>query len=668
MAVALPIALALPRESAAGEIPIITLGDSGPDQEIPTDRSFYIAGRAGSSVVSAQAVVVRRGSSSLFGDDGPDCHDVIADLRIETTTATAADDEEGEDEADDSSAMPRYDSGPHRAFEIFPNATGDSRRAPVLVSSAWQRGHDDERQFNMLVPYDRSFFSAGYGYCLFVVTSEHSQELDHATIVDLFDDVASKIVTCGDKASCDEDALGDYEARVTKALFATDSARVPGRVSELADRLREAARVELGSATGIVEAIDRMGDRWHDKTTVMTPTVTVVWAEVANDPFAHAVAALLARSGALLPQVRSQGASSSVALFTADGKLQVKAIQLLDDGRSIRVAASKAPSGAQARVLTATTDTLAIADGLTLYDLIQLGNRRIRVDKEWVSLKDLGERMANLGTASWSADDSAYLVTAGAHMKRLANFVDLTTTGATCTTKTFAVSEAEQSIDAIRQHLGEWLVCQKVDAAAIETMREQLEELTHEEDSWRATKDKLVARSQRIVTLTTTEPTGMRVSFASRTWFFSYVTPMIGWASVVQPDDSFGLFYFGAQIHLAPNPVDDPQWRDGITAKDLRRAIALEVGIAPYQSSFGPEMRYGGSGSLPPLFFGAAVHVLPYTSVTFGGSVLDKRSSTLLEEQPHTIFAPYIGLSLQLNLPDLVRDASHPTSDTTATR
>jgi len=54
--------------------------------------------------------------------------------------------------------------------------------------------------------------------------------------------------------------------------------------------------------------------------------------------------------------------------------------------------------------------------------------------------------------------------------------------------------------------------------------------------------------------------------------------------------------------------------------------------------------------------------------VTFGGSVLEKRSSTLLEEQPHTIFSPYVGLTLQLNLPDLVRDVSRPTTDTTASR
>ena len=54
---------------------------------------------------------------------------------------------------------------------------------------------------------------------------------------------------------------------------------------------------------------------------------------------------MLARSAALLPQVRGKG----VALFTTDGRMEVRALQLLDDGRSIRVAPSPAP--AEARVL-----------------------------------------------------------------------------------------------------------------------------------------------------------------------------------------------------------------------------------------------------------------------------------------------------------------------------
>jgi hypothetical protein len=128
-----------------------------------------------------------------------------------------------------------------------------------------------------------------------------------------------------------------------------------------------------------------------------------------------------------------------------------------------------------------------------------------------------------------------------------------------------------------------------------------------------------------------------------------------GYAGILRPDESFGLFYLGAEIHLAPNPVDEIQWKRG--SQDLLRAVALEIGVAPYGGSFGPEHRYGGLGALPPVFVGVAFHAIPYTSVTVGGAFLERRNSTIPEERTHTTFAPYIGLALQLNLPDLLYQA-----------
>jgi hypothetical protein len=322
----------------------------------------------------------------------------------------------------------------------------------------------------------------------------------------------------------------------------------------------------------------------------------------------------------------------------------------------------------QARVLASGTDSLTIADGLTLEDLVQLGERHVRVDQDWVTLRALGDRVSQIGQDAWNADDAAYLAAATAQMRRLADFVDLTTTGATCTKHAFTAAENELTSDAVRKHLGEWLACQKADSAALETMLEQLELLQTEQMAWKQSKEKLVARSRRIVTLTTTAPENLRVSFRSKTWVFSYVTPILGYAGVLRPDETFGVFYLGAQIHLDPNPVDDVQWRSGVTVKDLRRALALELGIAPYQSNVGPDMRYGGPGSLPPLFVGAALHILPYTSVTFGAAIVDRRHSTVLQEEPHTIVTPYLGFTIQLNIPDLIRQATAPASDTETTR
>jgi hypothetical protein len=352
-----------------------------------------------------------------------------------------------------------------------------------------------------------------------------------------------------------------------------------------------------------------------------------------------------------------------VEVWTADGKLPVRAVQMLDEGRGVRVASSRAPNGDQARVLATATDTLAVADGLTFYDLIELGRGHVRVDGHWLTLAALRERISAVGL-DWSEDDSAFLAAAGAQLRRLADFVDDATANAKCTGKPAALGAAAMSREASANALGEWLACQQIDSAALDARAEQLDELTHADQGWRATKDGLVARAKRIATVTVTAPIETRVAFARPTWVFSYVTPFVGYAGVVRPDESFGLFYAGAQLHFDPNPVEDILWRDGVTPKDLRRALALELGVAPYGGSFGPEQRYSGLGGVPPVFIGMAIHIVPYTSFTIGGTILDHKNSSLPQEQAQAILTPYIGVTLQLNVPDLVRLAVTPSTDT----
>jgi len=628
----------LARAASADEVPIVVLSDAGANQELPVHRAFYVSGEASASVENVQAIVIRKGTPGLFGDDGGDCRSVVADLRIEPAVTSAGDDDDDTD--DDAQTVVRYPAGVHQAFELFPRAAA-GRDAAVLVSAAWKRGvpdRGDARDYKVFIPHDADFFAPGYGYCLAIVSTARAQAVDDATLADLVDAVAHKIVACGDKSSCDDEALADHEARAARQL-----------PKQLAARMKMNARNELARGPGLVEALDHLRERWHDKTVVMPPGAGSVWATTSTDPFAQAVATMLARSAALLPQVRGKG----VALYTTDGRMEVRALQLLEDGRSIRVAPSPAP--AEARVLTATTDTLAVTDTITLYDLVQLGQGRLRIDKDWTTLSALGDRAGALGSESWTPDDAAYLAAATAQLRRLANFVDLVTTGVSCNPKAFAASEAEQTSDAVRRHIGEWLVCQHVDAGALEALTEQLDELQNADAAWRAAKDKVLARDKQLVTLTTTAVVETRAERPPQTWLFSYVTPVAGYAGILRPDESFGLFYLGAQIHVAPNPVDEIQWKHG--SQDLLRAVALELAVAPYGGSFGPEHRYGGLGALPPIFVGLAFHAVPYTSFTIGGAFLERRNSTIPEERPHTTFAPYVGFTLQLNVPDLIYQA-----------
>ncbi len=658
---ALSLLVGLVAPAAADEIPTVTLTDAGPDQEVPAGRAFYLAGSAEAHVEAAQAIVVRVGSAHLFGGAGPECGAVLHDLRIDATAHSAADDEgDDEDTPERELDIPTMHAGTHRAFELFPRAELGVRDAAVLVSAPWRRAGASDPQYRVMIPGDTGFFATGYRFCTFVVTTDHQQIVDDPLLGDLIDTLGKKLVDCGDKTSCANDALDDYEARLARILTRARGPTNGGKL--LAARLKEVARVELGAATGIIEARDRFDDKWRPSSqTLMPPQANQpAWLDIATDPFAFAVTSLLARSAALVPQVRPNGA---VTLVTNDGKLAVGALQILDDGLSIRVAASRAP-GDKTRVLTATTDTLVIADGLQLSDLVELGHGRIRVDRTFITLDALAARVAALGLEEWTAEDAAFLGGALAQLRRLDQYAESVAQTAQCRTGPIGNDEAELTPASTDRHLGEWLACRKLDLKALDGLVELLDDLVKEDVAWKAARDKLQARARRVVTVTTTAPLPLRISFETSTWVFSYLTPVVGAVGVLRTDESFGLGFVGVELHLDPNPVHEVQWGHGVTAHDLRRAIALEVGLAPTGDGFGPDGRFGGPGKLPPLFFGVALHVIPYTSLSFGAALLDRKRSTLAEEDAHIIASPYVGFSIQLNLPDLVRHAVQPSSNT----
>jgi hypothetical protein len=153
--------------------------------------------------------------------------------------------------------------------------------------------------------------------------------------------------------------------------------------------------------------------------------------------------------------------------------------------------------------------------------------------------------------------------------------------------------------------------------------------------------------------------------FTQSTWFFSYVTPIVGVAIPLRTAEPFNLPYVGVQLHLVPNPVDDPMWSNG--ARDFRRALALELAIGTTSGPFGQDNRFKGWKGLPPLFVGAAFHLIPYTSVVIGGTVLQRQASTVPQESPQIFSTPYVGLNVQANVPDLVLALKGRAGATTAT-
>ena len=145
-------------------------------------------------------------------------------------------------------------------------------------------------------------------------------------------------------------------------------------------------------------------------------------------------------------------------------------------------------------------------------------------------------------------------------------------------------------------------------------------------------------------------------------WVFSYVSPVIGYAAAAPTRngrrEGVTLPYAAVQLHVKPNPSHLPT--GGI---DM---FALELGAAPGIGDFGPDARYRGAWGIAPLFLGAAIHLIPYTGVSAGALFVQSRSSTLTQERPSTHAILYVGLTVDINVPDLVRQASGKSTTTTA--
>jgi hypothetical protein len=144
-----------------------------------------------------------------------------------------------------------------------------------------------------------------------------------------------------------------------------------------------------------------------------------------------------------------------------------------------------------------------------------------------------------------------------------------------------------------------------------------------------------------------------RINYTQDTWVFSYLTPVTGYALPLGPEDKFGLAYIGVQLHFFPNPVDEPLWSNGFVA-DLPRAFALELAITPDNGPWGTDDRFAGWSGFPPVYAGLALHIVPYTSFSWGGTLLERRSSTLTQQKSETFWSQYVGFNVQANIPDLV--------------
>jgi hypothetical protein len=668
----------------ADEIAQVNLTSSGPDRELPVGKPFYVAGTAAETTRSVQAILVRKGSPVIgFGGSGPSCLELRRRLGLFSTKAP---------KAVATGATPDLATLDAGYAVLEPGARDPSLiwahgEGAALVTAAWERGAaKDAQTFKLLVPGDGEFFRSGYAFCLYVFRVDDTRRSVDQEVANALDAYERAIAACA-TPTCADDAASKLQGTIKQ--IGVDAAAVQHLVDAASSLLTQPA------------AIRRMLKSWRaslDPTAarepsfvkrvdlpVLIPLAPRPQAAMPGQamppdpaerhiPLAAALAnALSHHPGGLFATVQNR----AMVYYAFSGKSRVAQLGLLEDG-SLEVSEG---SAASTNPIKPKLDDLALSPAISARDLIELTQGRLQLGG-YRTLHDVAANLERSLIAGNSASDGdlANLRTFRGRIQDLAEVMR----------RAFAASEGFDSDtqrypddtrlpDTAERLLGEWLRSQVVEpcgplsadwaahkivaptcgpnpkawpgyaqigATPLDTLANAAADLLDAHDTWSKAKTSLAVSGVQ----PREERTEARIAFTQETWVGSYLTPLLGYAHAAVADST--LFYTGFQLHGVPNPVDDPQWNHG--TDDLPRALAFEIAFAPGAGSFGRDGRYDGPWILPPVFFGIALHPLPYTSVGAGWMLADARSTTLAKQDRHVEAFGYVGLSLQGNLPDLL--------------
>jgi hypothetical protein len=413
------------------------------------------------------------------------------------------------------------------------------------------------------------------------------------------------------------------------------------------------------------------------------------------DWLAVALMRLLGEKGALIPSVNK--ATQTIEFYTnKDPVFEVVALRLLSDVNTIELTSNPASATTKTRAnASAAASDLKVGppDGTGAFtnvqDLLELLMGNLRVSGTYYAAADVSAHVSQVLQQSpnspLSSGDAAYLTDLQTRLQSLSDTIE----------SLMAQADAATPSSPGQQALGKWLQSRLVPCstpppewnianAASRCAKSSspgvwpgyvapgenplswlasngLDAYKRARDDWSAKAQSLAVTIDQARTTESSFPLNME--FTQSTWVFSYVTPVTGVGFVMDGASTFPLYYIAAQLTLVPNPVDSPQWTQ---KDDIWRAVALELGMSTTGGSFGPDSRFSGWNGLPPLFVGGALHLVPYTSFTIGGVLLDRRTSTVTQEQPQTYLGLYLGANVQANIPDLVAALKGRTSAPTS--
>jgi hypothetical protein len=660
------------RMGSAADIDTITVTDAGPSKTIPTDAAVYIGGSVAKNVVAVRVLIVRTGSPYIFHSHGESCATVIARLGNEIVggDARVRDTRPGDTTSDQ-------------------NWVHGDRDWDVRVSAPWTpspeaKPDDKGIPFRVLIDRDTSFFSAGHSYCFFVYQDEEKQAPDPA-LADTVLQVIVRYADClkrGNEPGCAIDRAA--AERLLAEAKMSDAAR-----AEASAAVRKAYRTAYDFATRSQRARAILRD-WAPA--VMRRATIPSSAAITADPLARAAFDLLQKHQKA--SIDKPARSPERLLY---GKTPVTALGFAGDSVVLTSPSNPAP------VAPAESTAALRVPGtqISLQDLLELARGRLPLGDEYLEPGSYAQRLATVfdsASRDFTKAEEATYQSASTSLHALDDALNVilgfapppaapAAPGAPAAPATPAPSPID---DQIRSELRAWLDplairCDPGRASAWtpdtlctsgpgwrsynSEMGTPLSLLIYNLDSFHQAhatwlKDRPEVQRTIVTTRLNSKPFGVNVEMTRETWAFSYVSPVVGYAislpSRAGQRETLGMHYFAAQLHVRPNPAHLPE-------KDLG-ILAFEVGISPGIGSFGPDNRFRGVWGLSPLFFGLAIHLIPYTSFSGGLVVAENRSTTLSQESYHTYWGGYFGLTVDFNIPELVLSQTKQTTVTSAAK
>lgn len=710
----LGLQLVAPRSLRADDIPSITLSDAGPNRPLPLGQSFYLTGTPAAGAKAVYPVFVRYsyapwGIRKGVGIKGcTQVREALSNLNSDPkavfskTGAIAIDDLWGKpntpEAAEDFDWLLKY----HQAYlpGVWTRPASESGKDPVT--------------YKVLIPGDR-FFRTDASYCLLIYQEGTSLKAANA-VTEAVSDFITSLQKCTAPSStiksaptpCVDAAYQTYEDAIRKILSAagkTDSSAILPKIHDLISHAGGPFDV------AIIDKFNYMTQYWSEFVQAADSGKYLALGNPSQgDPLAAVLIGLLANEGkqviAVVETDKNKDTDknkekSGIAFYSADGKVRISHIWLSSDFSSIVVANSNSPIKPEdRRELKIDLSKLLLPDSeVSALELLEWTHGRVLLSGSYTRFLDFGDLFLNeireLSRQGALLDNSRLgpLIEIRNRLQALSELVLM------ALRVDHDTPETARSIDARPQTIlaqtGRWLrqqlracnptqqyfACRPTNPATpyppvhdlvwfwphyanitdnpLNWMAAKLTEYINASDKWYATViDLQQLLAVTVVNIAARQPE-IVVQGGQQSWLFNYITLTTGFNCILDATQPFWLHQAGLQIYFWPNLFEEPMWTNGIY--DFRRLVFLEVGVGSSIGPFGPEGRFSGPPGInalspvPPFFLGAGLQLLPYTSLSAGVAFIGRRSSTLTQEETVFRASPYIGLSVQVNIPDAIK-------------